>query len=215
LEEKLKQRLIGAAVLVALAVIFLPSLLHRDERIVIDTTSQIPPQPPVAESVNIPKPIKPDGIQAAPAPEKLFQPEVIEETLTKEDILPKKETAPKAAVHDSKSNIAETKPKLETVKPKAVKPEEPRLNAAGVPVGWVVQVASLKTLDSAKKLSARLEKDDYRAYHQSVTTDKGEFFRVFIGPFIDQKRALDVKNSIDKGYKVDSRVLRFNPAAGN
>ena len=60
-------------VLMALAVIFLPSLFHRDERQQIDTVTQIPPSP-VFEPVTIPKPVKPEGIKQ-PDIEKLFQPQ--------------------------------------------------------------------------------------------------------------------------------------------
>ena len=73
MDEKLKQRLVGAMVLMALAVIFLPSLFQQDERQKIDTTSQIPPAP-VFEPVIIPKPVKPEGIKQ-PDLEKLFQPQ--------------------------------------------------------------------------------------------------------------------------------------------
>jgi DedD protein len=223
LDEKLKQRLVGAAVLVALAIIFLPSLLHRDERIVIDTTSQIPTPPPVSKPISIPKPVKPEGIQASPPPEKLFQPEVVENTppdtqsLNPQDDTEEKESSNKIAATVPAKTDAKTSAAIKTKPSAAIKPkaQEPKLNVAGLPIGWVIQVASLKTLESAKTLSKRLEKEDYRSYHRSVSTDKGQFFRVFIGPYIEQKRANEIKAAVDKAYKVNSRVLRFNPESGN
>jgi DedD protein len=191
LDEKLKQRLVGASVLVALAVIFLPSLFHKDQRVSINTTTQIPPAP-VVEPVVIPKPVRPEGV-TPPTPDKLFQPEVLEEPA-----------------------VAEQKEPVKQVDelPKKV-PEKPRLTESGVPAGWVVQAASFKSKESADKFTARLLKADYKAYQQGVKTNKGEFFRVFIGPYINQKDAVNTQKKVDKDYKVKSRVQRFNPISGN
>ncbi len=67
MQETRKQRLVGLMVLTALAVIFLPSLFHRDEPVVIDTTSLIPPSP-VVEPVVVPQPVKPEKIVPQLAP---------------------------------------------------------------------------------------------------------------------------------------------------
>ena len=79
MDNGLKQRLVGALVLTAIAVIFLPSLFTREERVVVDTTSLIPPAPDL-KPVVISKPIRPEAITPAPTPEQAFQP--------KEDVLP-------------------------------------------------------------------------------------------------------------------------------
>lgn len=179
LDEKLKQRLVGASVLVAVAVIFLPSFFHKDERISIDTATQIPPAPMIAPVV-IPQPVKPAQLDkiAPPPADQLFQPKV----------------------------MASSKPRVG---------DKPRLTKTGVPVGWVVQVASLKSEASAQKLTAKLIQSAFKAYHQSVKTKQGAFFRVFVGPFIDKSLANNVKQKVDKQYKVESRILRFNPVSGN
>lgn len=193
LDEKLKQRLVGAAVLVSLAIIFLPSLFYKEKRVEIDTTTQIPPAPAV-EPVQIAKLERPKDAQAPPF-DKLFQPD------------------PEAAV--TETNVKNPPAQPEAVPEPTKKPEQPRLNAAGVPVGWVVQVASFKSNEAAQSLLDKLIKADYRAYQQPVTTAKGEFFRVLIGPFIEEQRARTIKSRVDKAYKVQSRVLRFNPVSGD
>ena len=73
MDNGLKQRLVGALVLTAIAVIFLPSLFTREERVVVDTTSLIPPAPDL-KPVVISKPIRPEAITPAPTPEQAFQP---------------------------------------------------------------------------------------------------------------------------------------------
>lgn len=220
MDEKLKQRLVGASVLVALAVIFLPSLFHKEQRVEIDTTTQIPPVS-IIEPVNIPLAVKPENVQP-PSPDKLFQPEFVEPESKAEE---QANTDDKSKIADKQADNAKTKatskPKAaatQSTKPKPAatpKVEEPRLNAAGVPVGWVVQVASFKSQESADNLSKKLQSAKYKAYKQSVSTPQGRFYRVFVGPFIDQALAKKSKERIDKAYKVKSKVLRFNPSSGD
>ncbi len=203
-ENLIKQRLVGACVLVALAVIFLPSFFQKNERVAIDTTSQIPPAPAI-ETVVIPRPEKPEGIKVPP-PEELFQPKVVD--------APKLPPKPQSTTPSSEP-IAEVKKPVKPKAPPKKIAEKPRLNEKGAPVGWVVQAASFKAQEGAQKLTDRLLKADYRAYSQSVNTEKGVFYRVFIGPFIDEQRANKAKQTVDKAYKVQSRVLRYNPVSGD
>lgn len=200
MENSRKQRLVGAAVLVALAAIFLPALFDRDERVAIDTTSQIPPAP-VIEPVNIPKPTKPESIQPPP-PEKLFQPDIVDE--------------PALAEENSSEPIVEATKKESQAAPVATPdptPQAPSLNEKGVPRAWVIQAASFKSQEAADKFTQTLIAAKYKAYTQAVNTAKGEFFRVLIGPYIDEQKAINDKQLIDRGYKLRSRVLRFNPIA--
>jgi DedD protein len=72
-DDGLKQRLVGALVLIALAVIFLPSLFKREHRVAIDSASLIPPSPDLRPAV-IAEPIRSEGISVAPPPDQAFQP---------------------------------------------------------------------------------------------------------------------------------------------
>lgn len=242
MDENIKQRLVGAAVLVALAVIFLPALFDKDERVAIDTTSQIPPAPTI-ETVEIPRPTKPEGIRVPPAGT-LFQPEVVENA-EKEPVSeasnqsqdrllaaaevsksePKKNTTvvqaeeveakPEPLSKPAPKPAPKVKPEPKKVAASPKAPTKPRLSDSGVPLGWVVQAASFKSDKAAQDFTDRLAKADYKSYFRPVETSKGKYFRVFIGPYVDEQQAIDVKRVIDKAYKVRSQVLRFNPISGN
>lgn len=108
-------------------------------------------------------------------------------------------------------------PKAPTVVAKDEEPEpaSPRLTEKGVPEGWLIQVASLSLEKSAEVLVSRLKSDGYSAYWEVANTAQGERYRVFVGPQIDKSRAEAIKTAIDESYQVTSRLLRFNPAAGN
>jgi len=179
LEEKSKHRLVGAIILFSLAIIFLPSLIYRDnatQEIVVRPQQAIPPAPV----------IKP--VEVTPKPEPL-------------------------------KPIIESPPIFEPKEPAVVENEipvpSPRLTQQGVPEGWLIQVASLSLKKSADLLVSRLQADNYSAYWTLANTEQGERYRVFVGPQIDKSRAEKAKVAIDSAYKVTSRLVRFNPAAGN
>lgn len=74
IDDGLKQRLIGAVVLLAAAIVFLPVLFDRDYIEPIDKTTQIPPEPEV-EPVVIAPPSPPKGVTPAPSPQNMFVPD--------------------------------------------------------------------------------------------------------------------------------------------
>lgn len=74
MDDGLKQRLIGAIILLALAVIFLPVLFDREGLEPVNTVSQIPPQPEIVP-VTIPEPKPPANVEPAPEPERMFVPD--------------------------------------------------------------------------------------------------------------------------------------------
>jgi DedD protein len=203
-DEHLKQRLVGAAVLVALAVIFLPSFFQRNERVDIDTRSHIPASPSI-EPIVINKPIKPKGI-VVPKASELFQPappQPSSDGVVVENVVKDIKSATLKDKESSLNTVAKT-PKVDA-----------KLNAKGVPLGWVLQVASFKSKDSAEKFAKTLSKGNDRAYFKSVKTDQGQFYRVYLGPLIDKNQAVARQKEINKTHKVKSQLLRFNPLSGN
>lgn len=208
MDDGLKQRLVGALVLVALAVIFLPSLFQRDTRIPIDTTSLIPVAP-VVEPVTIDIAQKPEGFDPAPQPGQAYQPPV---AVVESPSVVEPNTTDKQEVA---SNIAPLKPQsiaepTPTAKPKVVKKAlKPGLDSKGIPRAWVVQVASFKASARAKAFNDKLLAKGYRAYIRTLNTQKGTVSRVFVGPVVDQKQATALKKKLDKAYSLNALVLKF------
>lgn len=75
MDDGLKQRLIGAIVLLALAVIFVPVIFDREQLQPVDRQTQIPPAPDITP-VTIPEP-EPDMAEVDPAPpvDEIFLPD--------------------------------------------------------------------------------------------------------------------------------------------
>lgn len=179
MDDGLKQRLVGAVVLAALAVIFLPSLFNEDSRRRVDTRTQVPASPGI-KTVEIQDPVRPQGIPQAKPAEQMYQ--MLE---------PDAEDAEDAEVDD--------------------KPVASRLNDEGVPLAWVVQVASFKSLDRAEALRDELLGEGYKAFVRTAKTSKGPTSRVFVGPKLDKQRALAIKEELDREHQVESMVLKFRP----
>lgn len=191
----LKQRLVGAVVLLAIAIIFVPSFL-RERQVEPVSTKTLIPDRPQQETVNFESPTAPEGIDPAPAPESMFVPEETEQPVA-DDF---EEAQQQAAQVRSEEPEAPSEPTPETE-------PEPGLEQGA----WVVQVASFRSSDSARNLRDRLQAEGHRAYTRSASTSAGEVTRVYIGPKVDRQEAETTKSAVDEALQLDSLILRFEP----
>ncbi|WP_331352218.1 SPOR domain-containing protein [Cellvibrio sp. UBA7671] len=203
MRESVKHRLIGAAVLAAIAVLFLPSFFKDRQQYQVDTSSHIPGRPSIT-AVDFNEPTRPEGIEPAPAPETMFVPDEAESVPVAE-VLPS-EQAIVAPVATSSWQSASSK----SAATDASVPVIP-LNAQGLPDTWVIQVASLSAQAAANKLRDQLQADGHKAYVRAVPSANATIYRVFIGPKQDKSEALAIKSQLDKRLKVNSLVLPFKP----
>jgi DedD protein len=181
MDEGAKRRLVGAAVVVALIVIFVPMLLDRSEPNGLGEPIVIPDEPAVEED-------------AAPL-----------EPLTAEDLtppLPAPEPPPGAAVEPP---VTAAEPALPLPQPESqslpepqpeptarVAPEPAPAGPRPVPAGtasWVVQVASLGSPAAAKGLQDRLRAKGYTAFVEQATVNGKRYYRVRVGPEVERARA--------------------------
>ncbi|VXB98711.1 Cell division protein [Pseudomonas sp. 8AS] len=188
LDKGLKQRIVGALVLVALAVIFLPMLFSREDelrQVVVDAPAlpQAPAIPEVAlDPVEVPQPIAEEQV---PPVEPLDVPEVAE--------------APTEAAPAAVAPVEPSQP---------VAPAEPaRLDASSLPVSWSVQLASLSSRSGAEELQKKLRSQGYNAY---VRTFEG-MNRVFVGPLVERAEADRLRDQLNRQQKLNGFVVRFQP----
>jgi DedD protein len=188
LDRRLKQRMVGAAVLVALGVVFLPMLFNREDeqrRVRVDA----PPMPPSPQvTVATPEPVLVPEPQAEPTPTVSDEPP------------PSPPVEPVAA--------AQSVPQ-QTVAPVApVESQAPsRLDADGVPVSWTVQLASLSNRARAEELQRKLRSQGLDAYVRTVDG----MHRVFVGPLLERADADRVREQVARQHKLSPIVVRFQP----
>jgi DedD protein len=196
LDKGLKQRMVGALVLVALAVIFVPMLLSRDDearRIVVDAPSM--PATPAAPTVEV-EPV------AVPEPQPLpDEPVPADPPDTPIAALPVAPAAPPAPATQSPAPAP-----APTLTPTS-KPAESRLDANNLPVSWSVQLASLSNRGSAESLQATLRNQGYNAYIRTAENMN----RVFVGPVIERAEAERLRDQLNKQQKLNGFVVRFRP----
>ncbi|MBN8431045.1 SPOR domain-containing protein [Microbulbifer salipaludis] len=211
LNDGVKQRIVGALVLAALAVIFLPSLFDREGARYIDVTSQIP-QAPDIKPIAIAEPSPVEDIEPAPPVDEVFQPEFVEQTAP----APVPETVASAADQATPSpSVAAAKPQpkaepaVEPAPSVQLPAEETQLDDKGLPEGWVIQVGAYREPASAERMRARLMDAGFRAYTRAVDTPKGRLVRVFVGPKLSRVDAQSDKQKLDKLLKAETLILRY------
>ena len=194
LDKGLRQRMVGALVLVALAVIFLPMLFSREDelqRVVVDAPAM--PQVPAMPSVEL-DPVSVPQVQDLP-----------------------QEPVPGAGLEAS-APVVEA-PVVAVTEPAATKPAAAadvapvpvsRLDANGLAVSWSVQLASLSSRASAESLQQTLRGKGYNAYIRNVDGMN----RVFVGPVIERAEADRLRDQLTRLQKLNGFVVRFQPERG-
>ncbi|ALZ85002.1 MULTISPECIES: SPOR domain-containing protein [Pseudomonas] len=216
----LKQRVIGALVLLALIIIFVPMLFNRQDdarKVVVEappqpaaptvpSTEVQPVQTPEAPPVVVvpDEPAKPLGKPQTPIAGTSGQAPAQNAPVTAP---PPPQAAPAAPVAKAPAASAPAAP-VATPAP-AAKPDS-RLGAANLPNSWSVQLASLSSRPSADALQAKLRSQGYNAY---VRTADG-MNRVFVGPVIERSEADRLRDQLNKQNGVKGFVVRFQPERG-
>lgn len=202
LDNVFKQRMVGALVLIALAVIFLPMLFSRQDelrRVLVDVpaTPQTPTTPQVqVESVPVPEP---QSLPQEPVPtdEDLVQPKASSIPVPITTVTPSVATTQPVPV-------AKSAPAAASAKPSA---DPSRVDANGLSVSWSVQLASLSNRASADALQKTLRAQGYNAYIRS----SDGLNRVFVGPLIERAEADRLRDQLNKQQKLSGLVVRFQP----
>ncbi|MFJ7884082.1 SPOR domain-containing protein [Pseudomonas sp. NPDC096917] len=208
LDKVFKQRMVGALVLIALAVIFLPMLFSRqDEERQIQVDAPTAPQMPVMPEVKVePVPVpEPQPIAEEPAPP--VEPEVV---------APHKPAAAPVAPVVSKPAVAAAKPSAVTPAqavaqaPAKLDTTQKRVDPNGLPISWSIQLVSLSNRASADSLQKTLRNQGYNAYVRS----SGGMNRVFVGPLLERAEADRLRDVLDKQQNLKGFVVRFQPERG-
>lgn len=219
LDKAYKQRMVGALVLVALAVIFLPMLFSRqDEQRQVTVEAPAAPQAPSVPPVQV-EPV------AVPEPQALPQePVPSDEELAEQSAVPSTPIAPAPAAPaaSNKPAVAPTAvPAAPAIKPAPTQPitaapttkpdtTQRRVDANGLSVSWSVQLASLTSRESAESLQKSLRSQGYNAYIRSADGKN----RVFVGPLIERAEADRLRDLLSRQQNLKGFVVRFQPERG-
>lgn len=165
MDRSLKERLIGAVVLVIIAVLIVPIFLDgpSDDAEIVQQRITLPGQDgeTILQKTVV---LELDRDQPVPAPRKGDE---------------VKSTTPAAAVT--------TEAKTDTAKSTVVgrpepKPEPPKTEVVSSTGMWAVQLGSFSNQENANRLAASLRKEGYAAFLSQLQTGSGKLQRVRVGP---------------------------------
>ena len=223
LDKVIKQRMVGALVLVALAVIFLPMLFTKEDelrqvKVEAPAAPAVPALPQVqVEPVQVPEPqvIADESLAAQPqtAPSTPIAP--VQQAPAQQEA-PKPSTpvpTPQPAAKPAPAPAVAATPapaKPVAPAPAATQASASKVDPNGLPVSWSVQLASLSNRASADTLQKTLRSQGYNAYIRSAEGMN----RVFVGPVIERAEAERLRDVISRQQKLKGFVVRFQPERG-
>lgn len=174
-----KHRIVGAIVLVALVVIFVPMILSGRE------------PPPELK-----------GMREAP-PAEVTETRMVVTPVPADEARPVESAEPVKVVEVpvEPRPVPETKPAPPAEKPVEAKKPEPapvKTAAAKSEHGWMVQVGSFTNLQNAARLRDKLKTLGHAVQADSVTVSGKKAMRLRVGPFADRARADKAQAQIRK-----------------
>jgi len=233
-DDQLKQRLVGAAVIISLGIIFLPSILDGGRYTEFEKIRiEIPPQPEVDFSSSI-APLAPpqirmpgsvdtdkapdtDAIEAEGRASILDDElaEIIKPIVSPEEIVGQQGTdlrkpvvkKPEKPVETSKVTAEPKKP----VKPKVVAKTAPPppLPGPSMVTAWVVQVGSFSSRESAIGLRNRIRKQGFAAFVESFDKNGKPSHRVRVGPETTRSRSENTLAALKKKMQLEGIVVTY------
>ena len=209
MDQGLKERLVGAAVLVAIAVWLIPWVLDGPEGPLETNGSAL--QLPAAEE---PMPMRTQTLRLGDAAEPSAQPPpAAVQPLVAEPAPPSE--VPPAETPSAESDapaVAAVRPESERVAPAASPPATapkppPKPAPAATATGdWTVQLGSFSEEANARRLAQRVSTFGYKAEVASLKSDGRTLYRVRVGPARSRAEA-DATASALKAHGVDARVV--------
>ena len=191
MQRRVKERLIGAAVLVMLAVIFIPMVLDdstQTETEIKDTN--IPERPdddfnsrivPRTDQVGTPVTSAPAGVP---------------DNLAREE----------AGTEDPEPAVLEDEP-VETAQTPLVEQAQGR-NNVGMSA-WVVQLGSFTSEENANRLNLELRDAGFSSFVEPLKQSNKVIYRVRVGPELMRSDAQRLKDELEKKMNLDSMILSY------
>ena len=198
----MKERLVGAIVLVAAAIVFVPMILSGPESPPKETVTRATDRDPASErdgqfaSRIAPNATAPSAVDRSTAPASATKAAPAKRPVAAKSVpapvASKTQTASASNAQTvtaaaAKKGASAAKPAPAVSKPAAApstQASRTAARAAAKPASprWVVQLASFASVKNAEGLRSRLNKKGYRAYVETVSRNGARVTRVMVGP---------------------------------
>ena len=223
MEQRLKERLIGAAVLIVAALVFVPMLIDDARKPAAIAETNIPAKPATEfDSRLVPLPDPDEIVPQAPEPE---PEEMVVADLPAAAVAqgPAPQAAPPvaespaepAAAPEAASAPAAARAPVASNAPAASEaPADKTGEAAPAPVkvvaGWAVQTGVFAARVNAEKMNAKLRTAGYPSYIEKIERKDRTLYRVRIGPEVLRSEAVKLRAAVmEKMSLKDAMVVDY------
>jgi DedD protein len=200
MDRALKERIIGAAVLVVFAVLIVPVFLDGppESGEIVSERVPLPGQGAEGETRTVvlerdrDEPV-PAAVSAAGSETRRSKP-AQRDTGVKPESKPQPETKPESKPEPQPETPPESRPQPEPDSGAGTAPAEPAKQQAAAASEsstgmWAVQLGSFGNQQNAERLAADLRKQGFAAFLSQLSTESGRLHRVRIGPQKDRESA--------------------------
>ena len=224
MEERLKQRLVGAVVLVSLAVVFVPILFDLphgvDRETPATTISEIPerPQDQSGSSVSITLDLpRTQRLDAEVERERSVSGAGVDGGGASSGAIASDSTSTAPGAVSSASAPEPSEPPASTIRSDpasaagnaADDSEQKQAMQAPATDGWIVQLGSFAKSENALALRKRLQNSGYPAFVESGSSAQGAVSRVFVGPMPNRRQAKDSAAKLRREMALEGIVVPY------
>jgi DedD protein len=209
MEQKLKQRLVGAIILVSLAVIFIPIILEGPDDEWSPRSPGMPEAPRMDYGVDMELALPPVETAESGEPENLEPMEPDEPAVVPAVVPPVAQSAEPAKPEP---------PPAQPVAPPAQAPAPAPAPAAAdkesgslpvPPPGWYIQVGSFSQRMNAEGLRDRLTAAGHTTRLQTINIGKAQVYRVLVGPTTSRAAAEQQNSRLEKQQQIKGIVIEY------
>ena len=83
------------------------------------------------------------------------------------------------------------------------------LSETGLPVFWQLELGIFNSEDEAQKLAKNIRSGGFKVFVEEISINDTNYSRVLLGPKLKKQRILIDKESIEKRYNIDPKVLQY------
>lgn len=177
----LQNRIVGTAILVALAVIFLPDLLDGEKREREEALETIPLRPALTveqSTAAFPEPIADTDETEADTP----SPTADEEFMS----VPEPVSVTLGSTESTSSEQVDGP-------------------------AWVIRLGAFRNAESVERLVNELQAQGYTAYSRTVRSESGELRALFVGPDFDADRLRRQLGELKALTELEGQLVRYQP----
>lgn len=205
MNDILKQRLVGALILLALGVVFWPIIFMPEGERQVAGQPPIPPPPSIAtEPIATPEL---DGLRNSPTLNATMETEGTAGVSLQEPV----EVSPVDASPDEPTAAAGVTPIADEQPARQAPPPQLKMDSDGVPIAWTLQVATVSAREKAEALRAKLLGMNQKAYITQLSSGGKTLYRVSIGPKFERAELEKLQSRINTEFGVTTMVVRYHP----